>query len=136
MSTVVCWFQRTLKREQTDRQTHTTTTVTLAHARRGLTTVTLAHARRGLTSLPTTTYHPVTLSEFQVATTDAQGYFQLPLPSTSNLISSGWFQHIEPHRTPLINIISEREMCVQFCHISSGWFKHIEPHRTLLNNMI
>ena len=115
MSTVVCWFQRTLKqleREQTDRQTHTTTTVTLAHA------------HRGLTSLPTTTYHPVTLSEFQVATTDAQGYFQLPLPSTSNLISSGWFQHIEP---PLINIISEREMCVQFCHISSGW------HRTSSN---
>ena len=49
MSTVVCWFQRTLKqleREQTDTQTdrhtpththtHKTTTVTLAHARRGL----------------------------------------------------------------------------------------------------
>ena len=53
MSTVVCWFQRTLKqleREQTDTQTHRhtdtqthkTSTVTLAHARRG--------ARRGLTS--------------------------------------------------------------------------------------
>ena len=45
MSTVGCWFQRTLKqleREQTDRQTdrhtHRTTTVTLAHARRGLKT--------------------------------------------------------------------------------------------------
>ena len=45
MSTVVCWFQRTLKqleREQTDThtdtRTHTTTTVTLAHARRGLIT--------------------------------------------------------------------------------------------------
>ena len=45
MSTVVCWFQRTLKqleREQTDtqthRHTHKTTTVTLAHARRGLIT--------------------------------------------------------------------------------------------------
>ena len=39
MSTVVCWFQRTLKqleREQTDTQTHRTTTVTLTHARRGL----------------------------------------------------------------------------------------------------
>ena len=29
-----------------------------------------------ITSLPTTTYHPVILSESQVATTDAQGYFQ------------------------------------------------------------
>ena len=45
MSTVVCWFQRTLKQPereqtdtQTDRHTHKTTTVTLAHARRGLTT--------------------------------------------------------------------------------------------------
>ena len=39
VSTVVCWFQRTLKqleREQTDTQTHMTTTVTLAHAHRGL----------------------------------------------------------------------------------------------------
>ena len=39
MSTVVCWFERTLKqleREQTDTQTDKTTTVTLAHARRGL----------------------------------------------------------------------------------------------------
>ena len=39
MSTIVCWFQRTLKqleREQTDTQTHKATTVTLAHARRGL----------------------------------------------------------------------------------------------------
>ena len=49
MSTVVCWFQRTLKQlereqtdtqtdRQTDRQTDKTTTVTLAHARRGLIT--------------------------------------------------------------------------------------------------
>ena len=44
MSIVVRWFQRTLKqleREQTDththRETHATTTVNLAHARRGLT---------------------------------------------------------------------------------------------------
>ena len=39
MGIVGCWFQRTLKQlewEQTDRQTHRTTTVTLAHARRGL----------------------------------------------------------------------------------------------------
>ena len=57
MSTVVCWFKRTLKqleREQTDRQTDRQTDThddyrnPLAHARRGLTTVTLAHARRGL----------------------------------------------------------------------------------------
>ena len=49
MSTVVCWFKRTLKqleREQTDR--HDDYRNSLAHARRGLTTVTLAHARRGL----------------------------------------------------------------------------------------
>ena len=65
MSTVVCWFKRTLKqleREQTDRwtdkqtdrqtdrqtDTHDDYRNPLAHARRGLTTVTLAHARRGL----------------------------------------------------------------------------------------
>ena len=51
MSTVVCWFKRTLKqleREQTDRWTDDYRKP-LAHARRGLTTVTLAHARRGLT---------------------------------------------------------------------------------------
>ena len=47
MSTVVCWFQRTLKqleREQTDTQTHRTTTVTLAHARQGLMKSAMAHA--------------------------------------------------------------------------------------------
>ena len=41
MGIVGCWFQRTLKqleREQTDTQTDKTTTVTLAHARRGLIT--------------------------------------------------------------------------------------------------
>ena len=65
MSTVVCWFKRTLKqleREQTDRwtdgqtnrqtdrqtDTHDDYRNPLAHARRGLTTLTLAHARRGL----------------------------------------------------------------------------------------
>ena len=45
-------------------------------------------------------------------------------------ISSGWFKHIEPHRTPSKRMILERGRCVVFCHISSGWFKHIEPHRT------
>ena len=47
MSIVVCWFQRTLKqleREQTDRQIHRQTTVTLAHARRGLIRVPPANA--------------------------------------------------------------------------------------------
>ena len=56
MSTVVCWFQRTLKqleREQTDTQTHTqthrTTTVTLAHARRGLNTALLHNSYSAMT---------------------------------------------------------------------------------------
>ena len=41
----------------TDRHTERTSTVTLAHARRGLTsTVTLTHARRGLTSTVTLTH--------------------------------------------------------------------------------
>ena len=74
--------------------------------------------------------------------------------------SSGWFKHIEPHRT-FSNHILERARCVEFCHMSSGWFdrtepslstgetkcagclctssrwfKHIEPPRTFSNHII
>ena len=45
-------------------------------------------------------------------------------------ISSGWFKHIEPHRTSSECLLLERARCVHFCHISSGCFKHIEPQRT------
>ena len=42
--------------------------------------------------------------------------------------SSGWFKHIEPHRTEIPNhIITEIAKCVEFCHMSSGWFDHTEP---------
>ena len=38
-------------------------------------------------------------------------------------ICSGWFKHIEPHRTPSKRMILERARCVELCHICSGWFK-------------
>ena len=50
-------------------------------------------------------------------------------------ISSGWFKHIEPHRTTSKHMIADRARCVELCHISSGWFKHIEPHRTSSNHI-
>ena len=41
--------------------------------------------------------------------------------------SSGWFKHIEPHRTFSNHIITEIARCVEFCHMSSGWFDCTEP---------
>ena len=41
--------------------------------------------------------------------------------------SSGWFKHIEPHRTFSNHIITEIARCVEFCHMSSGWFDRTEP---------
>ena len=41
--------------------------------------------------------------------------------------SSGWFKHIEPHRTFSNHIITEIARCVEFCHMSSGWFDCSEP---------
>ena len=70
---------------------------------------------------------------------------------------SGWFKHIEPHRTFSNHIITEIVRCLEFCHMSSGWFdyivteiarcagclctcsgwfKHIEPRRTFSNHII
>ena len=51
-------------------------------------------------------------------------------------ISSGWFKHIEPHRTPSKHMILERARCAELCQISSGWFQHIEPHRTPSKHII
>ena len=51
--------------------------------------------------------------------------------STSNLSdSSGWFKHIEPHRTYTTTI----SRCVLCLCTSSGLFKHIEPYRTYTNH--
>ena len=54
--------------------------------------------------------------------------------STSNLIEpkrtttrSGWFKHIEPHRTFSNHNITEIARCGEVCHISSGWFHCTEP---------
>ena len=35
-------------------------------------------------------------------------------------ISSGWFEHIEPHRTPSKHMILERARCVEFLHCRLG----------------
>ena len=40
---------------------------------------------------------------------------------------SGWFKHIEPHRTFSNHIITEIARCLEFCHLSSGWFDCTEP---------
>ena len=75
--------------------------------------------------------------------------------------SSGWFKHIEPHRTPQhhrdskvwrglshefgvvrlyrtfsIYITAGETRCAGCLCTSSGWFKHIEPHRTYSNHNI
>ena len=36
--------------------------------------------------------------------------------------SSGWFKHIEPHRTYSNHNITEIARCGEVCHMSSGWF--------------
>ena len=41
--------------------------------------------------------------------------------------SSGWFKHIEPHRTFSTRMITEIARCVEFCLMSSGWFGRTEP---------
>ena len=41
--------------------------------------------------------------------------------------SSGWFKHIEPHRTYSNHNITEIERCGEVCHMSSGWFDCTEP---------
>ena len=51
-------------------------------------------------------------------------------------ISSGWFKHVEPHRTSSKSMLLERARCIEFFHISSGWFKRIEPHRTSSKSML
>ena len=40
---------------------------------------------------------------------------------------SGWFKHIEPHRTFSNHIIIVIARCLEFCHMSSGWFDCTEP---------
>ena len=35
---------------------------------------------------------------------------------------SGWFKHIEPHRTDTNHSITEIARCVEVFHMSSGWF--------------
>ena len=41
--------------------------------------------------------------------------------------SSGWFKHIEPHRTYSNHNITEIARCGEVCHMSSGWFDCTEP---------
>ena len=43
---------------------------------------------------------------------------------------SGWFKHIEPHRSYTSHTITEIARCVGCLGTSSGWFKHSEPQRT------
>ena len=59
----------------------------------------------------------------------------LALPTCVHLSGSrsGWFKHIEPHRTYTILTITELARCVGCLCTRSGWFKHIEPHRTYTN---
>ena len=42
-------------------------------------------------------------------------------------LNSGWFKHIEPHRTFSNHFIRETAKCGEFCHRSSGWFDCTEP---------
>ena len=49
---------------------------------------------------------------------------------------SGWFKHIEPHRTYMSLTSTELARCVGCLCTRSGWFKHIEPHRTYTNHTI
>ena len=41
--------------------------------------------------------------------------------------SSGWFKHIEPHRTYSNHNITEIARCGEVCHMRSGWFDCTEP---------
>ena len=41
--------------------------------------------------------------------------------------SSGWFKHIEPHRTYSNHNITEIARCGEVCHMSSGRFDCTEP---------
>ena len=41
--------------------------------------------------------------------------------------SSGWFKHIEPHRTYMNHIITEIARYVEVYHMSSGWFDCTKP---------
>ena len=41
--------------------------------------------------------------------------------------SSGWFKHIEPHRTYSNHNITEIARCGEVCHMSSGLFDCTEP---------
>ena len=43
--------------------------------------------------------------------------------------SSGWFKHIEPHRTYSNHNITELARCGEVCHRSSGWFGMIAAGR-------
>ena len=43
---------------------------------------------------------------------------------------SGWYKHIEPHRTYTNHTFTELARCVGCLCTSSGWFKHSEPTRT------
>ena len=47
---------------------------------------------------------------------------------------SGWFKHIEPHRSYTNHTMTEIARCVGCLCTRSGWFKHIEPHRTYTNH--
>ena len=42
-------------------------------------------------------------------------------------MSSGWFKHIEPHRTYTNHNITEIARCGEVCHMSSKWFDCTEP---------
>ena len=57
--------------------------------------------------------------------------------------SSGWFKHIEPHRTYRTTSsqsnhnITEIARCGEVCHMSSGWFDCTEPSlSTLLQGFV
>ena len=41
--------------------------------------------------------------------------------------SSGWFKHLEPHRTYANHNITELARCGEVCHMRSGWFDCTEP---------
>ena len=41
--------------------------------------------------------------------------------------SSGWFTHIEPHRTYSNHNMTELARCAEVCHRSSGWLDGTEP---------
>ena len=64
----------------------------------------------------------------------SSGWFDCTEPSLCTLLqgkqgmqgalcnSSGWFKHIEPHRTYTNHIITEIARCGEVCHMRSGWF--------------